>query len=294
MPLPVVAIQVEVPAEPPYVAQLLEACSAGAGPGACVLVADTTAERAPYLAYVSWLDDAERQALVEVGPRERVRGSFEFRRLRFAVNDQPRERWEAIGLTVASLIAPASSAEASPAAPFVPRDHAPPQASPERRPFRAGVAGRIGSGFKGAGPSGGLELKLEYDLPGLPLFPLVSAGWHTATETGYSGYWWEGGIGLGAEQSFGPVRLGAAVLVVGQLFTVSASQGGTDDSGQSTSPGVAGALECSWPRDGAVGATLGVQVVQLARATEISTAGTEVLETPRMSYGATLGLEGRF
>jgi len=292
MPLPVVAIQIEVPAEPPYVEQLLEACNAGAGPGACVL-ADARTERAPYLAYVSWLDDAEHHALIEVGPRQDVRGSFEFRRLRFSQEDRPHERWEAIGLTVASLIAPMPTVESPAPTAVVSSEHAPPAEEPAKA-FRAGVAARIGSGSEGAGPSAGLELSLAYECEALSLFPVAFCGWRTAAEGGYTGQWWEGGIGLGLERSLGPLRLGLAGLVVGQLFSVSASHGGADDSGKSSTPGLAAAVQCSWPRDGAVGATVGAQVLQLARATEISAAGTPALEAPRTNYGASLGLEGRF
>ena len=290
--MPVVAIQIEVPAEPPYVEQLLEACNAGAGPGACVL-ADARAEHAPYLAYVSWLDDAERQALVEVGPRQDVRGSFEFRRLRFAQEDQPDERWEAIGLTVASLIAPMPAAQPPAPTTGVPSGPAPPDEE-SARAFRTGVAGRIGSGFERAGPSAGLELSLALELEALSLFSLVFGGWRTAAEGGYTGQWWEGGIGLGVEHYLGPMRLGLAGLVVGQVLSVSASHEGANDTGKSSTPGLAAAVQCSWPRGGAVGATVGVQVLQLARATGISAAGVPVLEAPRTNYGASLGLEGRF
>ncbi|HEY6729153.1 MAG TPA: hypothetical protein VI197_34320, partial [Polyangiaceae bacterium] len=104
MPVPVVAIHLEFPAQAPDLQQLLAACNAGAGSGACVPSADPSADAARYLAYVSWLDEARQHALVEVGPPEAVRGSFEFRRLRFSAADQPSERWEAIGLTVATLV----------------------------------------------------------------------------------------------------------------------------------------------------------------------------------------------
>src|SRR5688500_16380565 len=113
MPVPVVAIHLELPVELPFAAQLVEACSAGAGPGACVLATDAGANQAAYLAYVSWLDADREHALVEVGPRQELRGSFEFRRLKFTHEDQPPDRWEAIGLTVATLVGTDAPAEPS-------------------------------------------------------------------------------------------------------------------------------------------------------------------------------------
>jgi len=296
MPVPVVAIQLEFPAQPPEVQQVLAACNAGAGRGACVAAADPSADAARYLAYVSWLDEARQHALVEVGPPEAVRGSFEFRRLRFSQSDQAQERWEAIGLTVATLVSAETPALSD--APPLPMDSAPPEPTPvaeapETRPWRAGVAGRVGSGFR-SGLSGGLGVSLAYELPGLPLFPTVFGGWRTATEKGITGNWWEVGVGLGAEAALGPLRVSLSGLVVGELLGVSSTQEGATDSGSSSTSGVLGALGLAWPYRGPVGVTVGVHVLQLARATEISSEGDVVLETTRTNFGASLGLEGRF
>lgn len=295
MPVPVVAIHLEFPAQPPDVQQLLDACNAGAGAGACVPSADPTADGARYLAYVSWLDEARQHALVEVGPPEAVRGSFEFRRLRFSEGDQPQERWEAIGLTVATLVgADVPENLDVPDEPSVP---APPPpvavAPPEVRPWRAGVSAQAGSGFN-TGFAAGLGVSLAYELPGFPLFPLVLGSWRTATEQGITGQWWEAGVGLGAQAGFGPVRVALSGLVVGQLLDASATDEGSADSGSSTTSGVLAALSCAWPRRGPLGLTLGAHVLQLARATEVSSAGTVVVETSRTNFGASLGLEGRF
>jgi len=301
MPVPVVAIQLEFPARPPDVQQVLDACNAGAGPGACVVAADPNADAARYLAYVSWLDEGRQHALVEVGPPEAVRGSFEFRRLRFSERDQPQERWEAIGLTVATLAGagPESSVPSDVPAPpngAAASDRAletPPVAAPERRPWRAGVSGRVASGFR-SGVSAGLGASLAYELPGLPVFPALFAGWRTATDEGITGQWWEVGVGLGAGTALGPVRLSLSGLVVGQLLDASATQEGSNDSGSSSTSGVMLGLELAWPYRGPVGVTLGGHFLQLARATQISSEGAVVLETSRSNFGASLGLEGRF
>lgn len=291
MPVPVVAIQLELPVEPPFAARLVEACSAGAGPGACVLAADAAANQAPYLAYISWLDAGHEHALVEVGPRQELRGGFEFRRLKFTHEDQPPDRWEAIGLTVATLVGRETPVEPSRVA--VPPPEKPPSDPVERRPWRGSVSARVGSGFR-TGASVGLGLNVAYDLSALPLFPLLFGGWRTATEEGITGQWWEIGFGLGAQENLGPLRVALAGLIVGQFFGVSATRADSSDSGRSSTSGLAGMLEFAWPATGAIGATLGLHVLQVARATEISSAGTVVLETPRTSFGASLGLEGRF
>lgn len=299
MPVPVVAIQLEFPARPPEVQQVLDACNSGAGPGACVVAADPSADAARYLAYVSWLDEGQEHALVEVGPPEALRGSFEFRRLRFSERDQPRERWEAIGLTVATLVSPEGSGTTD--MPAEPIDSLPPTATleppvveaPERRPWRAGVSGRVASGFR-SGVSAGLGVSLAYELPGLPVFPALFGGWRTATEEGITGHWWEVGVGLGAETALGPLRLSLSGLVLGQLLDVSATQEGASDSGSSSTSGVMLGLELAWPYRGPVGVTLGGHFLQLARATQISSEGEVVLETSRSNFGASLGLEGRF
>lgn len=295
MPVPVVAIHLEFPAQAPDVQQLLEACNAGAGAGACVSSADPSADGARYLAYVSWLDEGRQHALVEVGPPEAVRGSFEFRRLRFSGGDQPSERWEAIGLTVATLVGADTPEPLD--VPVEPAPAPPPpaaaRAAPEARPWRAGVAAQAGSGFR-TGVAVGLGLSLAYDLPELPLFPVLLGSWRTATEQGITGHWWEAGMGLGAQAGFGPVRLALSGLVVGQLLEASATDEGQPDSGSSTTSGVLGALSCTWPQRGPLGITLGAHVLQLARATEVSSGGTVVVETSRTNFGASLGLEGRF
>lgn len=300
MPVPVVAIHLEFPAQPPDVQQLLDACNAGAGVGACVPSEDPSADGARYLAYVSWLDEARQHALVEVGPPEAVRGSFEFRRLKFSDGDQPSERWEAIGLTVATLVgaeepesldAPVGPSGAPPSAGAPP----PPVAlePPEVRPWRAGVSAQAGSGFR-TGLAVGLGVSLAYELPGLPLFPVAVGAWRTATEQGVTGDWWEAGVGLGAQAGFGPVRVALSGLVVGQLLDASATDEGATDSGSSTTSGVLGSLSCAWPQRGPLGVTLGAHVLQLARATEVSSGGSVVVETSRTNFGASLGLEGRF
>ncbi len=292
MPVPVVAIQVEFVAEPSAMHQLLEACDAGVGPDACALASDSGATGAPYLAYVSWLDEARRQALVEVGPRAELRGSFEFRRLKFTEGDAPHERWQAIGLTVATLLGSGSAPEPLEPQPMPAVEPPAEQATP--RAWRAGVSARVGSGFSTWGASVGLGVSLAYDLPDLPLFPLAFGGWRTATERGITGQWWEAGVGLGARKQLGPLRVALMGLVTGQWLGVSASRADSSDSGRSSTSGVSGALEIAWPASGAVGGTLGLQLLEVARATEVRSSGTVVLETPRASYGASLGLEGRF
>jgi hypothetical protein len=140
----------------------------------------------------------------------------------------------------------------------------------------------------------GLGLSLAYELPGLPLFPVALGGWRTATEQGITGHWWEAGVGLGVQAGLGPVRVALSGLVVGQLLDASATDEGVTDSGSSTTSGVLGSLSCAWPQRGPVGVTVGGHVLQLARATEISSAGSVVVATSRTNFGATLGLEGRF
>ena len=291
MPVPVVAIHLELPVEPPLAARLVEACCAGAGPGACVTTPDAGAEQAPYLAYVSWLDAGREHALVEVGPRHELRGSFEFRRLKFTPDDRPPDRWEAIGLTVATLVG--RDAPVEPPASTAPSPVKVPIDPVEYRPWRGGVSARVGSGFR-TGRSVGLGLNVAYELSVVPLFPLLFGGWRTATEEGITGQWWELGFGLGAEQDLGPLRVALAGLIVGQFFGVSATRADTSDSGRSSTSGLAGMLEFAWPAAGVLGATLGLHVLQVARATEISSAGTVVVETPRTSFATSLGLEGRF
>lgn len=295
MPLPVVAIHLELPVAAPDVQTLLEACNAGAGTGACVVSADPNADAARYLAYVSWLDEAQQHALVEVGPPEAVRGSFEFRRLKFNESDQPAERWEAIGLTVATLVGAEAPGvlELPPELPAVAPPPPDPHEPPEMLAWRAGVSAQVGSGFR-TGLAAGLGVSLAYELPVLPLFPVVSGSWRTATEQGITGHWWEAGVGLGAQAGLGSVRVALAGLVVGQLLDASATEQGQSDSGSSTTTGILGALSVAWPYRGPLGGTLGVHVLQLATATEISSAGNVVVETSRTNFGASLGLEGRF
>ena len=299
MPVPVVAIHLELPVEQPFAARLVEACNAGAGPGACVMIADAGADQTRYLAYVSWLDAGQQHALVEVGPRHELRGSFEFRRLMFTNEDRPPDRWAAIGLTVATLVGPDEPVEPPraaappPAAAPLPVEPEPAIVSVEQRPWRGSVGARVGSGFR-TGASVGLGLNLAYELSSLPLFPLVFGGWRTATEEGITGQWWELGFGLGAQGNLGPLRVAVAGLMLGQFFGVSATRADTSDSGASSTSGLAGMLEFAWPATGVVGANLGLHVLQVARTTDISSAGTVVLETPQTSFAASLGLEGRF
>ena len=138
----------------------------------------------PYLAYVSWLDQDQQHALVELGNRGEVRGSFEFRRLKFTKQDLPAERSEAIGLTVASLAGSTTPPEPAASAPEIPVQVSEPS-NPLR--WRLEVTARIASGFRGAGAAPGGALRLAYNLPGLVLFPVGFAGWRTASEAGITG-----------------------------------------------------------------------------------------------------------
>lgn len=303
MPVPVVAIHLEFPAQPPELQQLLAACNAGAGTGACVPSADPSADEVRYLAYVSWLDEARQHALVEVGPPEAVRGSYEFRRLRFSDADQPPERWEAIGLTIATLVGaespPQLATEASPAAspPSASAPAAAPTPAPVLAPYvpswRAGVGAQAGSGFR-SDLALGLGVSFAHTPPELPIFPVVVGAWRTATERGVTGHWWEAGVGLGVQVDVGPVRVALSGLVVGQLLSATATEAGDTDSGSSTTSGVMGELSFAWPRSGPVAVNAGARVLQLARSTEVSSAGSVIVETARTNLGANLGLEARF
>jgi hypothetical protein len=100
--LPIVAVQIAPgPVAPALEDQLLRACSAGLARAVCVSSRDTVAEPPRGIAVVSWV--SAEHVSIEVGLGRDGAPLWVSRELDFVAADPARERWRAVGFTIALL-----------------------------------------------------------------------------------------------------------------------------------------------------------------------------------------------
>ena len=108
--LPTVSVEVAEPHHE-YAAAMIEACTAALRRGRCELEAEG-GEPPSAVAVVSWIGDDRMGALVEVGEAATT-DRWARRSIEFVAADPERERWRAVGITVAALVGDLATAAGS-------------------------------------------------------------------------------------------------------------------------------------------------------------------------------------
>ena len=110
MPVPLVVIELAPPPTAADPASVLErACTASMSRGRCAIATgDAEPEEPIAVAIVSWQDREQINVRIEVGVRQSGRQRWMVRTITFHAEDDPVERWRAVGLTVGTLVGEAA------------------------------------------------------------------------------------------------------------------------------------------------------------------------------------------
>lgn len=134
------AVVIEMPAQDaalPYARVLVNACTEGLRErGPCALE-ESTGDSAYAVVIVSWEGQAHSAAKIEVGVRHGSRADWVARHVSFNASDAEIERWQSVGLIIATLVEQAGGEQKSepPPPPAPPKPPpAPPPVRPEREP----------------------------------------------------------------------------------------------------------------------------------------------------------------
>ncbi len=203
--LPIVAVQIAPgPVTPALEDQLLRACSAGLARAVCVSARDTTAEPPRGIAIVSWASD--EHVSIEVGLGRDDAPLWVSRELDFVAADPERERWRAVGFTIALLADdPRFWPRPEPALPAPPAPEPHDTATPvDEHPAATGGDGTWLAEVRALGGSGvvagalrwGGELRLSLPLSRF-FFATASVDYALARESSLDVRWFDASAGAG-------------------------------------------------------------------------------------------------
>lgn len=257
--LPIVAVQIAPgPVAPALEAQLLRACSAGLARAVCVSASDSTDEPPRGIAIVSWA--SAEHVSIEVGLGRDDAPLWVSRELDFVAADPERERWRAVGFTIALLADdprfwPRPEPEPPPPAPAPEPPHA------TATPVDVGLAetGREGSWLveaRGLGGSGvvagalrfGGELRLSLPLS-RSFFATASVDYAFARDSSLDVRWFDvsGGVGLYVPALFADLDARLRVELRGENVGVTVRRDALSERHGAWVPGVSLGGDLLWP-----------------------------------------------
>lgn len=289
----VVAIEVSaVPmAQPEWVAQMVDACSASLDDGACVYVAgdaDNTSGEASRRARVTW-DGAGRATIVVDSPQS-GQATAE-RTLQFQVTDEPLEQWRTIGFTTALLARGPSERPIATSAPI----------APVPNDFSALSTARLlaASASSTQGPKAGGQLRLEgraWQAPWLlgVGFEYTAAPWQVPGIEGRAN-WTElsAGVAWYVEPS-SAVQVFTRLDVCAQRVGLGAQKKKEQQELSLWQPGVRLGVDLALPVTPAWAVVVGGQATVVRSPLEVRADGKLVTEVPPVSAGANVGVQHRF
>jgi len=222
------------------------------------------------------------------------------RKVAFRTEDAELDRWQALGLVVASLVTTeARPGEPTPGkpAPLPPSRDAVARAA--ERAVWIGVGGLAGNGL-GHGPARyGGWLRAGYQIRRLPVFVALGTSYALAAPSaGVRPEWASLSLGAGALIELRKLRLGLRPAFELALEHIAArSEAPVSEGSSSGSRSLAASqavLEITWP----TGAPVALDVAGLAAfatgATGIRVAGSEVESFPAVAYAVMLGIDIEF
>lgn len=281
-----VAVEVAPPNAPrEQVTALLAACSRAVANAECVLAADAPEGGTQAVAIVTWQGDG--RARVEVGLRREGKPEWRSRNVSFGAEDEPIERWRAVGFVVGTLArdeAPdaAGKAEEKPApkppeiAPKPPQPQPQPQLQLQLQPVAPPAARKpslapthpaqaavelgavMGPGLDGLRTGGVLRTRWPlYDsLRSLFALKYVEL---PSDDAGLRAQWLTVAAGVGGVLGTSRAELGASVDARAEYFRASADYLGHKDSDSRWLPGFALGLSGAWMPMPSFGVYLGAE-----------------------------------
>jgi hypothetical protein len=219
------------------------------------------------------------------------------RRIVFREEDRDQDRFRAVGVVIASLLA-----DSDPVAPPVPPSAAPPART--TRVQRVAIAwltaaARIGSGLSPGPVRYGAALHGAYRLSSSPLFVGLGVAFDAAPRgsAGVRATWTTGAIGAGLVVPVPALALAIRPEVDVVLQRLAADLAGAPAataSGARWVDGTAASVELVWPEGSPVAAILGADARFLSGGTAVHVDAGKVGSFPALGYGAFLGLELAF
>jgi hypothetical protein len=289
----VVAIEVSAVtvAQPEWVAQMVDACSASLDDGTCVYVARDRNEapvQASRRARVTW-DGAGRATIVVDSPQS-GQATAE-RTLQFQVTDEPLEQWRTIGFTTA-LLARGPTERPSALTPPV---------APMHNDFSALATARLlaSSASSTQGPKAGGQLRLEgraWQAPWLlgVAVEYTAAPWKVPGIEGRAN-WTElsAGVAWYVEPS-SAVQVFTRLDVCAQRVGLGGQKKEDQQELSFWQPGVRFGVDVALPVTPAWAVVVGGQATVVRSPIEVRADGKLVTEIPTVSAGANVGVQHRF
>lgn len=280
-------------------AELLRACSEAIA-GRCSFSGDVGSAGAPDALAVITLDAGASRARVELG---RSGSTWKKRELAFAQADSPKERWRALGLTLATLFGDPAPAEPEPKAP-PPRAPAPsPQPALAAQEAREPLA-RDGVSFPRLGAALSLSPALTQGPLRWGLLVRASAGPFGGIIEPVlgAGYALRPGSSRDLDLSFATLTAGVAVPyraadiltlrlrleAAGEWVLVSQSE--PADSGQRFVAGAVLGVDASWPARSRIAGFVGADLWMFTGGTAISAGSENLASVPARRIAALAGI----
>jgi len=279
------------PASPGLREVLLATCSAALKHRVCVAGAEDdvpsetggseATDVAPAMAIITWPDGDLRHVRVVLAQSGAPVERWLSHETRFADEDPVRERWRAVGLTIAALMGGADADRAaSPESPAVPasieqptRESSDVGLRPDQRGRGwVGLAAVVGPGLDDGSVRAGAQISAGQSLGKLPIFLTASGGYAFRPEDAQhvSVQWLTVGAGAGFAWELPRIDLGLRARAELVFEQVKAKVASTPLSGgERWTPGVRGGVEGAWPSRGRFAIIAGLELWGLTGGTGI-------------------------
>jgi hypothetical protein len=248
------------------------------------------------VAIVSWPGSEHRAARIEVGLRRAARAEWRSQTVDFRPEDDPAERWRAVGLVIATLVEETVRPSAPPPSPRPSqRDQAPP--SPPARGARIVLeaGGLVGPGLDSGSWRRGGWLRGGYGLGTLPLFVTASARFAVTpgNASGVSEQWFSGAAGVGARGEWRELRADVRLEAVAELVRASVDTGGSDSASRWVS-GARMGVDIAWMPTASFGVVVGADASVLGGSTGVHVHGTDVGRSQPYEFAMLVGVRLAF
>jgi len=260
---------------------MTRACSDAVRPGTCT----TAPSDSEATAHVHWASDT----IVDVTLKS-ADGALSSRRIVFRQDDAESDRWQAIGLVVASL----STGDGG----EPPHDARPRVVLPPRRAVWIGVGALAGNGIHPGPARYGGWLRAGYQIASLPAFVSLGIGYAVSPTTGsrVTPDWAAFSTGGGAMLESKSLRLvlRPALEVAIERVEARSNALAVPTSGSRWLSATQASFTVTWPAHEPVAAVAGAMAAFATGATGIRAGGAEIASFPALSYAGLLGIEVSF
>lgn len=258
------------------------ACSDAIRPGTCSTGPTEHAVRAR----VRWA--SQTIVDVEVDSPDGVRSA---RRVVFRPDDPESDRFQTIGLVVASMATGERSAAARAARPKLAAAH-------ERNTVWVGLGGLLGNGLRSGPARYGGWLHAGYQVLHSPIFVSLGSGYAvSATDgNGVTPGWASFSFGAGAIVESKPLRLSVrpALELAMNRTEARLDAPSAHAAGSRWLPATQASFTLSWPARAPVAVVVGASGGFSTGATGVRTGGAEITSFPALSYAGLVGIELAF